>query len=362
MPTADEWLDLGPGIGTRVDRFRFDVLDRDLTVIGALDVRSDQPPVIENNRNRPIKRTLTLTPPPGVLDDLDLFADRIRPVMITPDGTEHPMGVFLFADLSQLRQTYGLVPQPGGVMLVDQSLILDQPLPESIYCAGGACIAITLDGLFADAGIPSYEIELTYGGTFNGGTILFPPGSSRLQAMNELAANAGAYSVFFDNDGVGRVRPVPDLDTPTRSYVDGRNIVAGSIIETNDTLSAPNRFIVLSGDGVSTDEPVVGVYDVPASAPHSAENRGYVVATVIQAQGIGNTVDADRRARVEADRSVGYEWVSFSSPVDPRHDTYDVVDFRGATYREQGWSITCQAGIPMTHELRRSYTGSTEDT
>ncbi len=67
-------------------------------------------------------------------------------------------------------------------------------------------------------------------------------------------------------------------------------------------------------------------------------------------------------AATEAARVIGlqdadtYQWASFAAAPDPRHDTFNVVRWQGALWREQAWSLPLVAGAEHRHELRRSYT------
>lgn len=351
MATTDDLLDLAPGVGQRAATFRFDVVDRGGAVIGQVQPDSSSVPVVENNINRSIKRdlrNLVLTPADEAA--IDPVSDRIRPVMVLENGAQLPMGLFLFVEASTEVHGYG---RTGRGSLVDQNYILDQPVATSVGYGAGAGIGLALEALFGGAGIGAYDVDAS--GTI-ANPIAWPAGTSRLQIMNDLAAMAGCYSVYFDNAGVGRVRPVPDLaeTEPTVRYEAGRNIFEGSIIETDNLLDSPNRYIVI--DSSATENPIVGVYDVPDDAPHSIPNRGFVVARVIEEQGLENVAAANARARAAAAQSAAdFKWVTFDGPPDPRHDTFDIIEFLGIKHREQRWVCPLIEGAAMTHDLRRVY-------
>lgn len=350
MTTTAELLDLE--VDHRSATFRFDLLSSDGIALGQVDVQADRPPQVVNNINRPIKRSMRgLRIPSAAYAEIDTLTERIAPVMVLSNGAEFPLGVFLFADAARYRRTDSL---DSDSVLVDQSLILDQATSTSIGYSAGASVRDAVVEQLAAAGFLTVSVDSS-ARTF-GGPVAWPAGTSRLAVLNELAGMMGAYSPYFDNGGIATVRLVPDLATATPDLIygeDGR-IYADTIVETDDLLEAPNRYIAISSD--ATEEPVVGVFDVPDDAPHSIANRGFAIASVRDVQGLENqaaAVDAARAAY--AQDSSTFFWADFASAPDPRHDTFDIVAYRGVNYREQAWSLDLVEGAPMTHSLRRIY-------
>lgn len=353
MATTDDLLDLPLSIGQRASEVRFDLLDQSLDVIGQVQPDLDTRATVAVNINRTIKRTLEgirLNAAEGA--DVNPFGDRLRPVWVLENGAEFNLGVFILGGIDRTRWEWGLDADVSGV---DQTLILDQAIEQTVALPAGGDVRTLIEAQFAAANVPTYEIDPGIA-TTAAAPIAWPAGTSRLQVINDLAAMAGAYSAYFDNDGVGRVTLVPDLAsaTPDHVYDAGGRILAGSMVETDDLLDAANRYVVI--DSSNPDSLVVGYYDVPDDAPHSFASRGFRVVKVIEEQGLGTVAAAKRRAEAAyaQDRSA-YEWVQFSSPPDPRHDTFDVVAFLGTLYREQGWTLPLVEGGEMIHDLRRVY-------
>ena len=349
--TDDELLDLEGG--RRAATFRFDLLDATGALLGELDVFADEPPVITNNTNRRIKRQLeNLQIEPSAYADVNAVTDRLRPSMILENGSEFPLGIFLFADVSQERSLARLMPT--AKLLVGQSIIIDQPIEEGIGYSPGKSITAAIGEQFDAAGVSGYSIDAS--GRSIAAPIAWPAGTIRATILAELAGMMGAYSPYFDNSGQARVKLIPDLDTaaPDLTYEIGGRIFDGTIVETDDLLEAPNRYIVI--DSSLTDSPITGSFDVPDDAPHSIAKRGFVVATVIDVQGLENAAAADDRARAAyAQDSSTFLWASFSGPPDPRHDTFQIVRYNGLNWREQAWSMTLAEGAPMGHSLRRIF-------
>ena len=118
-----------------------------------------------------------------------------------------------------------------------------------------------------------------------------------------------------------------------------------------------SRFIVISNGAVSADavtESIVGRYDVPASAPHSIQNRGFVIPAVTERQ-----IDAASQAQAVAAnigiRQTIFERTELITPPDPRHDSYDVIRWRDSNWLELAWSLPLIEGGGMTHVMRKAY-------
>lgn len=352
MATTDDLLDL-VGIGQRTSTWRFDVLDDSLNVTGSFHP-AVSPPTVSNDTTRPIMRTLDgLVLPPGVIDDLNLLADRVRPVMLLENGAQEPCGVFMFADSSSALSTGG---DTVTASLVDQSLILDQPVSDPFIVKAGTSATAAITALLAGSSV-GWNSTVEASGFLAGEDLVYPAGTSRLEAINAIGKLAGYFPLYFDRNGAAVVRLVPDLASvdPTFEIVAGR-FLADSAVVSDGALVAPNRYLAVESG--SSDAPVVGVWDVPATAPNSSYNRGgLVVAKQFSAQGLGTQAAADAAAKAfgQIDQA-SYTKVSYSTPPDPRHDSFDVSSFLGVTYLEVGWSMPLLEGEAMTHDLRLVYT------
>ncbi len=127
-------------------------------------------------------------------------------------------------------------------------------------------------------------------------------------------------------------------------------------METDDLLTAPNRFIVISNVSSDSSAPVTASFDVPASAPHSIQNRGFVVAQVEDLQ-VPDPTQAMAVAKNLALRQTIFEQVTLTTAPDPRHDSYNVVWWQGEPWLELSWSMALVEGGAMNHLLRKAYRG-----
>lgn len=372
-------LDLTHGVAQRASTWRFELLDRDLQVIDELEVDRDQPPTLRVDTGRSVKRTLDgLDLDTDVIDLVDPIAHRLRVSMILEDETTWPQGIFLFSDASRVAVSLGI--EVGSFNLVDQTLIVDQQASWSTSMGPGDVIT---DGIIQQLDLFPISYEIVESGaivTPEQETLNWAAGTSRLQIINDLCKMIGYHELYFDHEGLARVGPMPNPETTpheeTLMYpIEQGRVYLGSIVRSNDLLELPNRFTVVNTG--ANQQSVWGVYDIPASAPHSAANRGFIVTHVEQVQGIETNQQAYDAARALARESrFAYETVEFSGPPDPRHDTYDVVHFeqehfdplappdvdpRREHFLETSWSYQLRDGAEMKHVLRRTYEAEAED-
>lgn len=351
MPSATEMLDLD-GIGQRTEGMRFELRDAAGVYLGAVTPQTVV--TIDNNTEGVLKRTISnFVLPPNVASDVDLVGDRVWPYWVLSDGTEYQLGIMLFAAAAQQRRSYGLYTT---TKLLDQGLILGQPTPFSIGFAEGTSITDAISSVFEMAGFYSPSIDAS--SVVISAPIGWPAGaqSTFAKILSELCGIAGLSDWYFSNTGVPKTVALPDLATAvaTLRYESGGRIIAGSPIEENDLLSAPNRYVAI--DTAATDVPVLGAFDLPDTAPNSIANRGFVMTKIIEAPGVGSNDAAALYAENYAQTDPRtHQVVSFSSSPDPRHDTFDVIQYLGANYQELSWSLTGAPGGPHHHKVKRVY-------
>ena len=351
MSTATAMLDLE--ILSRAEKVRFDLVDKTGASLGAIHPVSAV--TISNDGSASIKRSLSgFQLAADEYADVNPLSDRVKPYWCLSTGDEYPLGVFLFGEASTQRWSYG---RSLTGSLVDQGLVLAQEISESLGFEAGTTASAAIVRTFEAAGFYTAEVATT-AYTF-GSPLAYPAGkggTTYAKILDELCQKAGYYPAYFDNDGTPRVRATATLAdaTPTLDYVDGGRITSGTIVESNDLLKAPNRFLVI--DTAATTGDVSYVYDIPADAPHSYENRGFRITKTIEAPGVGDKAQAENVARAYySSNPQAYETAVWSSPPDPRHDTFDIVNYRGVNYLELGWSIVCTPGGEHTHTASRVY-------
>jgi hypothetical protein len=184
-------------------------------------------------------------------------------------------------------------------------------------------------------------------------------GTNRGSIVESIALDGDYFSPWFDNNHVMRfIRSFdPATVPPTFNFDEGQSVMADNIVGSDDILNAPNRYIVVSnatGDTTASQIPIVGIYDVPSSAPYSNTNRGFVIPVIISLP-VQNNAQASALAANLGQRNTIFERMSINTAIDPRHDSYDVIRWQGENWLELGWTFTCVEGSLMRHTLRKTY-------
>jgi hypothetical protein len=351
-PTTEEILNLD-GVRCRTDRFRFYLLDRELTPIGELHPDTSSTPQIQNDSSNNTSRRLTsLKLTPSEAADVNTLRDRLRVYMQLQNGHDFLLGTFLWADDSRPERSWGTEQHAE---LVDFGYILNQPSANAYGFSKGANIMLIIFFLMFRAGFELNDIAVIGDEAARGlaDAKAWEPGTTWLQMLTDLGALVGFMPPWFDRNGRCHFDqpPDPELDEPTvPPYGAGTRVIADSIVHSDDMLSAPNVFSVYDS---GTDRIRSGRYDIPASAPHSYANRGFEIAEVESVQGIDNQTLANRAARNLARSKQAFEWLSFNSTADPRHETLDVIDAFGKRWLETAWSLELRSGGAMQHTMKR---------
>lgn len=374
--------------GLRSATFNFEVVEV-ITgmVVGTIQPLRNTTPTLSHDVTRGVKRTLTLTL--GVADTLlfDEITHRVDVSMVTGDGRVFPLGRYMAVSKSLLPTTAGDL---STVALADEMFVLAQKISESFSAAvlpktfstdGVAYTNVydllndfldryTLFNPLANVGsltssftagantdvMPRIERIIEFTNFTSSGS--WQTGTDGTTVLGDLALNGDYFTPWMDNDGNFRmIRSFnPDDVVPRFDFDEQENVIRDTITRTNDLLNAPNRIIVVSnaamGDSRST--PIVGRFDIPASAPHSIAQRGFVIPDVIDTQVMSNSQANAMARNIGLNRRV-VERVSLSTPPDPRHDAYDVIRWAGELWLEVGWSMPLVEGGQMTHTMQRIY-------
>ncbi|MEH1014596.1 hypothetical protein V6U90_15980 [Micromonospora sp. CPCC 206060] len=349
---SHDLLDLPPYMGQRSASYRFDLVDgRTGVARGTLRPLRDSAPSLSHDSTSTIPRRLsgvTL----GVADASRIrpLTDRIAVAMVLGDvaRSTFPLGRYMVADAAELVTSAG---STAPLTLFDEMFLVDQEM-DTGFDAGGQLVDQAVARLVD--GLPIGELHLDATEYTSVGA--WSPGTSRASALRDLATSGGYLAPWFDHRGRLRLRRTfdPGAQRATVDLDASRRVVRGSISRVSGLLTAPNRFVVVSNDPGSGAEPVVGTYDVPASAPHSIAQRGYVVPRTFDAQ-VPSQAQATVYARTLGLQQTVYESVELSTPADPRHDGWAVVRWDGARWLETGWTMPLVPGGLMRHTLRRAY-------
>lgn len=355
-------LDFDLWVGQRSVSYRFVVVDGVTGEIrGEIHPSRGSSPTLSHDTSSTISRRIqgmTLMP-----DEFDLFRpliDRVELSMIISGIGEYSLGRYVASDNVRTVQTDGVSGMEASLRplsLYDEMYIVDQKMGDS-FSANGLLISEVI-GLLLQ-GLPISEPLIgSCSMTSNAG---WAAGTSRASALKDLCTSGGYFSPWFDNHGTLRCEPVfdpakaiPDIDFDTTPRV-----MRDSITITDESVSAPNRFVAISNDTGISSAPIVGTYDVPATAPHSVLNRGFVIPDIRDVQ-VYSLNQAQVYARTIGIQETIVEKMECETPPDPRHDAYNVIRFLGYNWLEIGWSLTLTGGGTMQHTMSRAYPVSTEE-
>jgi hypothetical protein len=349
-------LDLDLDVGQVAAGWRFELVNRALEYQGELHPTKSSPVSITNNVTARITRTaqnFELTE--AEHRDINTLADHVRITMVLEDGTRWPCGVFLFDDEHEHLHSQG---STWPMELSDFTAELDDALPRSISVEPGGQVRPVLVQLLEEALIFVHDIAPSTYAT--GQALNFPVGTSRLEVINQLATYMGMLPVYFDNAGTAVVRPLPQVrgsggqSLATLHYnVDRSRIIPDSSVINRNTVKAPNAYLVTGNGGGSV--PVQAISYVDPNAEISKENRGRTITKPVQDQGIATAEQAQARADALAQTDIRqFATASFTSVPDPRHDTYDVIDFLDEVWLEVAWTMACTPGGDHTHQIAKT--------
>lgn len=351
-------LDMPSWVGQRSATFRFVLINAVVphTPI-ELHPLKDTIPVLSHDTTRTIKRQITgLTLGVDETAFINVLQSRVLLYMVIA-GTSVPLGRYMFTDATKIFYSNGRITNAS---LYDEMFIVDQQLetafsPESFTISGsGVNCDRAVRQLLRDLPV-ILEIEPTPYvtiGSWNAGT-------GRGQVIEQIALDGDWFSPWFGNDTkMHFIRAFdPATALPNINLDVGNRVIRNSIVETDDLLNAPNRFIVIS-NGVASDDalvaPIVGRADVPNTAPHSIMNRGFVIPDVRERQ-VNTSLQAIAIAQNLALRQTVFERVELATPPDPRYDSYDVIMWQGERWLELGWTMPLQEGAAMGHLMRKAY-------
>lgn len=343
----DPVLDLPPWMGQRQATFRFDMFNgvtgEDLGQIYPLRNAS-----MTHDTTRTIKRQMSLSLGTEDTARIDTITARIAPYMVFPDGAAYPLGTFQFTDSSREVFTSGKL---ASVALNDEMFLVDQEISSGIGGPGLPGVNNLIISVLA--GLPiEFTMEPTPFASMQSWTI----GAGRGSILEALSVTGDFFSPWFGNDSkLHFIRSFdPSTKIPQFDFDAGNQVARAGIVETDNLLTAPNRFVVISNTASDPSTAVVGTASVPQTAPHSLANRGFEIleTQTLQVVDLGQ---AQAIAQNLVNRQTIFETVNLTTAPDPRHDSYDVVRWQDDLWLELAWSLAMTEGGSMNHLLRKAY-------
>lgn len=350
-PPPNPLLDFPPGQVTTASTFEFVAEDASgpKVVLHPL-----QPPSIRADTTASIHRTLSgFVLPAHERAQVDPLSDRVRVTMRLADGTRWPCGVFVWATGSG---TIASTNAQHSSTLYDLGLLIDQPLIISYGLPPDSLITPAMAWLLTDAGLD--DVDVTPSDQRCGGPLNWPAGTARRAVLDDLATLASYTPAYFDAAGTARAHRYPALEVGAgHQYLPGARsrVLGGDIEET--LITAPGAHLVI-GQGVTIGE-VTGYAEVPYTSPLNPRRRRQTRVEVHRVQGIADTAHAQSMAEGFAQRQpADYRVCTIETPIDPRHDLFETVDYAAASnvveaWREQGFQYQCSGTGRQTHRLAK---------
>lgn len=352
----DNTLNAEPFAGQRSVTYQFNLIDgQSGERKGELHPSSTSTPTLSHDSASTISRKvqgLTLLNEEAA-EFLPLI-DEIEILMYIDNLDPFPLGRYLATDDVQIAYSDGMngyTSYERPLALFDRMLIFESALSDS-FDSGDMLVGEAIRRLVEMHGIAKFDIASTDQTSVAG----WPIGSAGSKVLTELATAGGYLKPWFDHTDTLRVVQAinPADEIPSVDWDTHRIVISDSVTQTNETVSAPNRFIVISNDTGTSKESYVGIYDIPASAPHSIAQRGRIVPKVVDAQ-VKSEFQAMAYARAIGIQQTIAERIDVSTLSDPRHDGYTVVRYLGQQWLEISWSLSLAPGGVMQHTLRRTY-------
>jgi hypothetical protein len=342
-------FDLDPWVGQRSSTFTFERING-LTGEHLGFVTPLRNATLSHDTNRTIKRQLNINFGAADAAAMTPLTDRIDLTMIAGDGTSWPLGRYMFTDDTDKLTTSGHI---DDMVLNDEMFLVDQEIVSGIDAATKS-IPIVVQQIMQELGIPQQVESSPFMSAQS-----WSAGAMRGQILEALSVSGDYFSPWFDNNKKFRmIRSFnPSTQVPQFDFDAGNQVIRDSITHSSNLLTSPNRFLVTSNTNTGGNSlPISAVATVPPTAPHSFANRGFYITQSVNIQ-LTDSNQAQAVAENLANRFTVFETATLSTALDPRHDSYDVINWQGDLWLELGWNMNLTSGGVMTHVMRKAYTG-----
>ncbi len=331
-------------------RYRIDIL-RKYIPIGELPAESC---TIKYDANAEIKRGASITCNMAMMrltvPEFSMPSDRISPVIIDDDGTEHREGIYM---IISSPSTFGETHDQTTLELYDESYILAQSAFDSRhFYAAGTLYTDVFREILSEMGMARQYIDAS-------SAVIqvdreFAIGDNVLQSLNTLLTEAGFDTLHVDGEGYAKCTLKKEKLVPEFIYKTGRNsFIHPGITRKSDIYGLPNVFVGV----VSTPEQEVLTFKAENHNPNSdlsIERRGYKLTQVYQLDGIASQDELEAYVnKLLSDSMMAVEGVNLSTEIQPGHDFQNCiqVEHKGLTglYIEKSWSYSLETGAAMSH-------------
>lgn len=339
-PVPDPPVGPGPGSGFRFQLVTPAQVSQDIHFTTTGDFTHDQ--------NRSIRRAISgFRLLPSEAAKVNMAQDAVY-AFLDVNGESFPMGVFYFTESSRVKDV--TIDEEGNsadivdVALSDKFIRLMRSDEVPRQALAGADPSQEMIAYLADADVP-HSITGAASAIFD--DVVWAPFTTTEEIVSQLADLAGHRRPWADNYGVIRSVSSQVVDTEIIEFATLEPI-AGTIVITENYLSAPNRVVVYDDQAAY---PIVGSWDAPSSAPNSLLNRGWVLTAGVPQQGLSGPIHAQQVARTIGEQMSAR---SFSCQIMPtnRLDGPVVVRYLDTLWLTESWSVSSAPGSLMSASFR----------
>ena len=293
----------------RAEGFRYELLDRFDNPLGDLST------VLSCRISGSIFNTIKTG---GLLElvetgEINYYSNRVRPVyrLYTSQGwVEWPLGVFLLASPSRLTDGKSVQRR---IEMYDKLLVLAQDKIEASYTiAAGTRATVAARTIIQEAG--ETRINITPSDEELQSANSWPPGTTRLQIVNDLLSSINYFSLYADGNGNYRGEPYvpPGQRAPVWEFADNQEgLYLPGVGVDADYFNVPNK-VILTVSNPDDALLVSIVTNEDTTSPFSYQSRGRWITDYRQEEDATSQAVLDAKAaRILAESMQVTEAVSY---------------------------------------------------
>jgi Domain of unknown function (DUF5047) len=247
--------------------------------------------------------------------------------IVFPDGTEElvPLGVFVITSVDITDTSQGIKISIKGS---DRSLILARAkfTNHEFYIEDATPKETAIEQILK---YRYPQVKTIFPATGQVTTLLYPTLDQSSDPWREALkiAESASMDLYFDENGIARMRPIPDPDLgiPLETYTDGNDSV---LIQINRSLTTDESYngVIFTGEGTNLSIGVIGeAWDDNPASPTYRKTYGEV-PKFMSSPVVLTVAEAQEAAKAELKKVIGAtEKITWDQIVNPAHDVYDLV-------------------------------------
>jgi len=247
--------------------------------------------------------------------------------IVFADGTEElvPLGVFVITSVDIQESAQGVKIAIKGS---DRSLILARAkfTNHEFYIEEGTAKETAIENILK---YRYPRVKTIFPATNQTTALLYPTLDQSSDPWREALkiAESASMDLYFDENGIARMRPIPDPDlgTPIETYTDGSDSVLVQIARSLSTDDSYNG-VIFTGEGTNLTLGVIGeAWDDNPASPTYRKTYGEV-PLFKSSPTVLTVAEAQEAAKNELKKVIGAtEKITWDQIVNPAHDVYDLV-------------------------------------